>query len=271
MKAFITGASGQLGFELAQLLGGNGIAADVADLDITDEHAVFGAPKTDIILNCAAYTNVDGAEENEDAAFAVNCLGAKYLTALAEKQNIPIVHVSTDYVFDGFGRVPYVETDLTNPQTVYGKTKLLGEKEVSAYEKHFIVRTAWLYGRNGKNFVKTIARLAGEREMLTVVSDQMGCPTEAKDLAQHILRLAETEAFGTYHCTGNGACSWYDFACEIVDILKLDCTIQPCSTADYPAKAKRPAYSVLSNEKLKREIAYTMLPWKDRLKEFLTD
>ena len=269
MKVLITGANGQLGYEFSKLLGENAILTDFDNLDITDFCQVQNAPEVDIIINCAAYTNVDGAEDNEKDASAVNVTGPENLTKLAKLRNIPIVHVSTDYVFDGTGEIPYVESDKTNPQSVYGTTKLEGEEKVREYNKHYIVRTAWLYGEKGKNFVKTIARVGREKGQLKVVSDQIGCPTNAKDLAEQILRLIETEKYGTYHCTGSGKCSWYDFACEIISGLEIECEVAPCKTGEFPAKAKRPAFSVLDNSKLEKVTSSKMPYWKESLKEYL--
>ncbi|MBQ7039943.1 MAG: dTDP-4-dehydrorhamnose reductase [Clostridia bacterium] len=271
MKILITGAKGQLGNEFSKLLGSSAILTDYDNLDITDYEQVKNAPEADIIINCAAYTNVDGAEDDYDGACQLNAKGVENLTKLAEMRNIPIVHVSTDYVFDGEGKKPYTECDATNPKSVYGNTKLEGERIVSAYPKHYIVRTAWLYGEMGKNFVKTIARVGREKGKLKVVSDQFGCPTNAKDLAEQILRLIKTDAYGTYHCTGSGECSWFDFACEIIKLLGIECEVSPCKTGEFPAKAKRPAYSVLDNSKLEKAVGAKMPQWKESLEKYLKD
>ena len=267
MKVLLTGADGQLGQAFCTLLGAEAIATDASTLDITkniDFEASF-----DLIINCAAYTNVDGAEDDFETAFSVNVTGAQNLVNFAKRKNVPLVHVSTDYVFDGMSEKPYTEEDAVCPQSVYGKTKEEGEQIVRTYEKHFIVRTAWLYGKQGKNFVKTIMRVAKEKGELKVVSDQIGCPTNAADLAKQIVRIAQTEAYGTYHCTGSGMCSWYDFACEIVKLLNIPCVVSPCKTGEFPTKAKRPAYSVLDNTKTENLTGEKMPFWKDSLTEFI--
>ena len=267
IKVLLTGADGQLGRTISSLLGENAIATDAYTLDIT-KPIVWDEP-FDIIINCAAYTNVDGAEDNPDMAEEINVSGTKNLVEFAKRKNVPLVHISTDYVFDGMSVKPYKETDAVCPQSVYGKTKEAGEQYVRQYEKHFIVRTAWLYGKYGKNFVKTIMHVAKEKGELKVVSDQIGCPTNAEDLAKQILRLVETDAYGTYHCTGSGMCSWYDFACEIIRLSNIPCVVSPCVTGEFPAKAKRPAYSVLDNTKLERVTGAKMPDWKDSIAKFI--
>ncbi len=267
IKVLLTGADGQLGKAFCDLLGENVIATDADTLDIT-KPIDFDIP-FDIIINCAAYTNVDGAEDAPDLAEKINVLGAKNLAEFATKKDVPLVHISTDYVFDGTFKTPYTEQDSVCPQSVYGKTKEAGERYVRQHEKHFIVRTAWLYGKHGKNFVKTIMRVAKEKGELKVVCDQIGCPTNAEDLAKQILRLIGTEAYGTYHCTGSGICSWYDFAFEIIKLSGIPCTVSPCKTGEFPAKAKRPAYSVLDNTKLEQITGKKMPCWKDSLAEFI--
>lgn len=267
IKVLITGADGQLGRTFSALLGENAIITDAYTLDIT-KPIVLDEP-FDIIVNCAAYTNVDGAEDNPDLAEEINVFGTKNLVEFARKKDVPIVHVSTDYVFDGASETPYTEKDLVSPQSVYGKTKEAGERFVRQYEKHYIVRTAWLYSKHGKNFVKTIMRFAKEKGELQVVSDQIGCPTNAEDLTKQIIRLIKTNAYGTYHCTGSGLCSWYDFACEIVRLSDISCVVSPCKTGTFPAKAKRPAYSVLDNTKLEQITGEKMPDWKDSLAKFI--
>ena len=281
MNVLITGSNGQLGRELAKnlsngftelgpipetLQGAQVVCVDVEEMDITNYDAVVDLVEElnlDLIINCAAYTNVNKCETDSDAAFRVNALGARNLAMAAERFGAKLVHVSTDYVFSGEDREPRTEWDLCNPQSVYGKTKYLGEQYVRDFcSRYFIVRTAWLYGYVGNNFVKTILRLARENGGVKVVNDQFGNPTNAADLAHHILKLAATEQYGVYHCTGSGECSWYDFASKIVEYT-------PCTTDEYPTPAKRPAYSALDHRMLRNTVGDEMRPWQEALKYFL--
>ena len=215
-------------------------------------------------------TNVDGCEEHEDAAFRVNALGPKNLALAAKKSGAKLVQVSTDYVFSGNEESERTEDDSTDPQSAYGRSKLAGEQLVrETYDKHFIVRTAWLYGYVGANFVKTMLRLAKEKGSIKVVNDQFGNPTSANDLAYEILRIAETENYGTYHCTNNGVCSWFDFASAIVDEAGISCEKKPCTTEEFPRPAKRPNYSSLRNAQLEKTTGDEMRPWQDALKEYI--
>lgn len=292
MKILITGSNGQLGNELASMLktgeagigkiseqykGCEVIAVDVDTLDITDCSAVdkfVNDNKPDIIINCAAMTNVDGCETNFDAAMKVNAIGPRNLAMAAEKHGAKLVHVSTDYVFQGDGNTPRCEWDETGPNTVYGKSKLLGEKYVEEFSTRcFILRTAWLYGLIGKNFVKTMRRLGNMNEVTTVVDDQRGNPTNANDLAYHILKLAITEEYGIYHCTGEGECSWADFAKLIMELSGCKGTVARCTTEEYsqkyPASAPRPLYSSLDNLMLKCTVGNEMRDWQTALKEYI--
>lgn len=288
MKILITGADGQLGQTLIDILnqGKSPIgeipkelvnceicALDIHTLDITDCSAVLNTFKTknpQIVINCAAYTAVDNAEEEWDTAFNVNAKGVENLVKGCKAIGAKLLHISTDYVFDGKSTTPYTEDDTPNPKTVYGKTKLQGEKYALGYEKTFVIRTAWLYGKNGNNFVKTMLRLGDTRNSITVVNDQKGTPTNAGDLAHHILKLGVTENYGIYHCTGEGECTWYDFACEIMQFSGKDCKVMPCTTDEYPTKAVRPAYSVLENKALRLTVGNEMRHWKTALQEFIT-
>lgn len=288
MKIVITGSNGQLGTELSVILKnmkseiGNidssyekaeVFPVDIDTLDITDYKAVdkYAADiKPDIIINCAAMTNVDGCETMKETAFKVNAIGVRNLAKAAESVGAKFVHVSTDYVFSGEGSEPFSEWDAIAPQSVYGKSKALGEKYAAEFcRKYFIVRTAWLYGYNGKNFVKTIMRVAREHDKITVVNDQRGNPTNANDLAHHILKLAVTEEYGIYHCTGTGECSWYDFAKEIVSLSGIDCEVVPVTTEEYGNKTKRPAYSSLRNLGLECTVGDEMREWRTALKEYI--
>lgn len=279
----LTGYEGQLGSEIVKVLEKQDnilmIKVNSKELDITNRVFVLSyiiQSKPDIIINCAAYTNVDQAEEDYEKAFQVNALGPRNLAIAAESIGAKLIHISTDYVFDGRGVLsdgeilPYREYDLPNPINVYGKTKLLGENYLRELcSKYFIIRTSWLYGENGNNFVKTIIRAAKEKGQLQVVNDQVGNPTNAEDLANHILRLAFTDEYGVYHCTGNGICSWYDFACKIVEYTGIDCTVEPVDSKQFERKAKRPSYSCLDNMMLRSTIGDNMRNWEEALFDFI--
>ncbi len=290
MKILITGANGQLGTELCKCLkngktelgdiakelkGAQIFKTDIENLDITNLKAVKKFVKDsqpDVIISCGAYTNVDGCETNFDDAFKVNALGARNLAMAAKKAKAKLIHVSTDYVFSGEkADAPACECELPNPTSAYGKTKLLGEKYAQQFcDKTFIVRTAWLYGYEGKNFVKTMVRVGKQNGKLTVVNDQVGNPTNAADLAHHILKLAVTNEYGVYHCTGSGICSWYDFATEIIKLSGVEASVSACTTKEYkknyPNSASRPEYSALDNTMLRCTVGDEMRDWKDALK-----
>lgn len=296
MKVLITGANGQLGTELRRcfahgctelgplpekLRHASVVETDVGvpgmeSLDITDRHAVAAFVRRhapDVIFSCAAYTNVDGCDANPDDAFRVNALGARNLAMAAEEVGAKLVHISTDYVFCGAGSAPLSECETPAPKSMYGKTKLLGEEYVRQFcTRWFVVRTAWLYGYVGKNFVKTMVNAARKTGSLTVVDDQLGNPTNVADLAHHILKLAVTEEYGVYHCTGEGVCSWYEFTKEIVRLAGLQATVAPCTSAEYkaahPAAADRPAWSALDNRMLRCTVGDEMRPWKQALAAF---
>ncbi len=288
MKLLITGSKGQLGNAIVHLLQNDSnaigkipdvyknceiLAVDVDQLDITklDDVLKFCEQhRPNIIINCAAMTNVDGCESDTDLAESVNATGPKNLSIAAEKINAKIVHVSTDYVFHGDATAPYIESDKCDPVTAYGISKYHGELNVADQcKRHFIVRTSWLYGYIGNNFVKTIRKFAKEKGVLTVVDDQRGNPTNADDLAYHILLIANTENYGIYHCTGNGECTWYDFACKIVEYSKIPCEISPCTTEQSARKAKRPAFSSLRNLHLEQTVGDKMRQWEEALKEYI--
>ncbi|GHV77331.1 NAD(P)-dependent oxidoreductase [Spirochaetia bacterium] len=273
MKLLITGSRGQLGTELQRQATCGITAVDVDELDITKLDSVRSMIKKvapDSIINCAAYTNVDKCETDKDAAFAVNALGARNLAVAAGEFGAKLIHISTDYVFDGSGNEPRREWDLPNPESVYGYTKLVGEQYVRQFcPRSFIIRTAWLYGYAGANFVKTILNAARSGKPLKVVNDQRGNPTSAVDLAKHLLKLAETEEFGIYHCTNNGECSWYEFAAEFLKRSGLKYTIEPCTTEEFPRAAKRPAYSSLDNMMLRLTTGDEMRSWQDAIAEYM--
>lgn len=274
----ITGANGQLGMCLKDILGADkAIYTDVAELDITSEREVieFGA-KHDIsaIINCAAYTNVDQAEDEPELAHKINAVGPENLARLAAEKDIPLVHISTDYVFDGSGNKPLSETDTVSPLGVYGKTKREGEETVLKYTKTAIIlRTAWLYSRYGRNFVKTMLRLGREKTQIGVVSDQFGTPTYAPHLAEIIAGILPKIRPGSkeiYHITDEGACSWYDLAWYALSRVKSKCHVGAISTADYPTKAQRPAFSVLDKTKLKQGFHISLPHWTQGVDECLT-
>lgn len=282
-KVLITGASGQLGRAMNQVLrdGKNyklyrtshteNVDEGIQSLDITDEAAVnmiVERIKPDIIINCAAFTAVDLCESEEDKAFQINALGPKYLSVATEKIGAKLVHVSSDYVYDGEASKPYVEGDSTNPISVYGKTKLAGDTYVQELcRKSFILRVSWVYGE-GKNFVRTMLRLADSGKQLRVVADQYGTPTSALEIARVIAYLMKTESYGIYHATCEGSTSWYDFAVEIFNQAEKTVEIEAIPTSQYPTPAKRPMYSVLDNRALRERHGYIMKEWKEALKEY---
>lgn len=272
----VTGAGGQLGCELRKI----GFSpldevffTDVAELDITDKEAVesyVSRNDIDTIVNCAAYTAVDKAEEEPDKAELINAKAVENLAEVADKEGCLLVHISTDYVFDGMASEPYTEKSLVNPQTVYGRTKLAGERAIKKSGcLAIVIRTAWLYSEYGTNFVKTVLRLAKEKGELNVVADQVGTPTYAADLAAAIAHILADDCVadktGIYHFSNEGVCSWYDFAQEIVRLSGEPCKVNALKTADYPSKAHRPAYSVLDKTKIKREFGVVVPEWKEAL------
>ncbi|PES17451.1 dTDP-4-dehydrorhamnose reductase [Bacillus cereus] len=277
MKVLVTGAKGQLGQDVLCLLENQpwevfGFGRE--ELDITNEEQVREkvlAIKPNIIIHTAAYTQVDQAESDEETAFKVNAEGTKYLAQAAEAVEAKFCYVSTDYVFDGTNNEPYKTNDETNPQTIYGKSKLAGEQYTSEYcSKYFVVRTSWVFGLHGNNFVKTMLRLADERSELEVVNDQFGSPTYTNDLARFIIELVETNKYGIYHASNSGVCSWYEFAKEIFRQSNRSINVNAISTAEFQRPAQRPAYSVLEQKKI-AEQGLIMLPnWKEALGRYLS-
>lgn len=267
----ITGCNGQLGRELTARLP-NAIATDADALDITDFDAVKKFVTTnniDTIINCAAYTAVDRAESDVDLATRVNVTGPENLA----KTGCKLVHISTDYVFDGTSHTPYKTTDTPNPTSVYGKTKLAGERAILQNNGNaIIIRTAWLYSTHGNNFVKTMLRLGAERETINVVCDQIGTPTYAGDLADAIVKILPQinhETAGIYHYTNMGVCSWYDFATAIMELGGRKCTVNAIPTSEYPTPATRPFYSVLDKTKIIKTFGITIPHWHDALRRCL--
>lgn len=280
MNILITGCNGQLGNEMRNVLSGNEqynvIYTDVAELDLTDAQALeqfFEANPIDVVVNCAAYTAVDAAEDNEALCRLINVDAVRLLATTAHSHGAKVVHVSTDYVFDGKGHRPYREDDPTCPQSVYGFTKLDGEKALfDAAPDSVVLRTAWLYSPYGKNFVKTMLTLGRTREALNVVVDQVGTPTYAYDLALAIKAVIDAEKWvaGVYHFSDEGAVSWYDFTKAIHRLAGItSCNVSPCMSDQFPAKAARPNYSVLDKTKIKATYGITIPYWEDSLNDCL--
>jgi dTDP-4-dehydrorhamnose reductase len=247
-------------------------AMDVDELDITRRNVVLsaiGELRPTLVINAAAYTDVDGCETHESEAMAVNAIGPANLAEACRQRGARLVHVSTDYVFDGTRRQPYLPDDHFHPQSAYGRTKAAGEAEIrkALPDGHVIVRTSWLFGVHGKNFVKTIARLAGERPELRVVTDQVGCPTYAPDLAAALIVLGLSASTGTFHFCNAGECSWNAFAAEILRLAGADCRVLPMSSSELNRPAPRPAYSVLSTASLDRDTGLAPRPWQEALAE----
>jgi dTDP-4-dehydrorhamnose reductase len=273
----VTGASGQLGSELKDLSSlypnNTFVFTDVAELDICNHTAVkefIVKNEINIIINCAAYTAVDKAEEQEDLANAINHLAIANFAQIAKDINIKLIHISTDYVFDGTNHVPYQETDEPNPQSVYGTTKLTGENAIKTINpaNTVIIRTSWVYSNYGNNFVKTMLRLGKERKELGVIVDQIGTPTYARDLAKTVLEILpkiNNEKVELFHFSNEGVCSWYDFANAIFEIGGINVKVNAIETFQYPTAAKRPSYSVLNKSKIRNKFQIEIPNWKDSL------
>ncbi|MGI5849975.1 MAG: dTDP-4-dehydrorhamnose reductase [Christensenellales bacterium] len=277
----IIGANGQLGLQMQKALTKGEIAYrayDYPDVDIASFESMdklIDSINPDAVVNCAAYTNVDKAETDAQNAFDINAIGPKNLAMLCNKKNIELVHISTDYVFSGEAILqngqprPYIESDECDPCTVYGKTKLEGEKFISDFhDKWYILRTAWLYG-DGNNFVRTMLKLSGHHDSVRVVNDQIGSPTSTADLAEAICGLINTQKYGLYHATCEGLCSWYDFTKKIFELKGISTKVIPVTSEEFIRPAKRPAWSVLENANLKRINNNVFRPWEDALTEYL--
>ncbi|RUT30603.1 dTDP-4-dehydrorhamnose reductase [Paenibacillus zeisoli] len=276
-RILITGAQGQVGRELQHVFAGKGYEVHglgQSELDITDTEQcfqVFWRLKPDVVIHAAAYTNVDRAESEPDLAYQVNTYGTRNIAAAAECIQSKLIYISTDYVFDGgTGQEPFDEFHPTKPINVYGYSKLEGEKFVrQLHSRFFIVRTSWVYGHHGGNFVRTMLELASKQENISVVNDQIGCPTYTRDLAHKLEELASSSKYGTYHVSGAGSCSWYDFACSIFELAGLKMTVMPVSTSEFPRPARRPAYSVLKPQALRLNGFSPMRDWKEALADFM--
>ena len=281
MVVLVTGGNGQLGQSL-QFISKNYptiqfVFCSSSDLDITDKarcEKMFQQHQPDYCINAAAYTAVDKAESEIEKATAINVTGPKYLAEVCKERGIVLIHVSTDFVFDGSKTTPYSETDQPNPTGVYGQTKLDGERAIqSVFDHYYIVRTSWVYSQFGANFMKTMLRLASERDALSVVNDQIGTPTNAVDLAEVLLEIItehyknNTEHFGIYNFSNEGTCSWYDFANKIFEVNHIKIDLQPIPTSSYPTPAKRPKYSVLNKSKIKNTFGISISDWESSLKK----
>ena len=278
MNILVTGVKGQLGHDVFNKLKEeklhNAFGVDFDDLEISNEFSVksfFQSKKIDAIIHCAAYTAVDSAEDNQDICFDVNVNGTKYLLNEAIKQDAKFIFISTDYVFDGNKQGEYEVDDIKQPNSVYGKTKDTAEQIVLKYNRAFVVRTSWVYGLNGLNFVKTMLNLADKKSEISVVSDQIGSPTYSYDLADLLCDMVNTEKYGIYHATNEGFCSWYEFAKKIFELTGSKMIVKPILTASYPTKASRPKNSRLSKEFLYRNGFEKLPPWKDAIKRYIIE
>ncbi len=284
MKVLVTGSAGQLGQDLVLLLQAQGhevLGCDRQEMDITDLDQcveIIGGFAPDAVIHCAAHTAVDVAETDIDAAYLINATGSRNVALAAEKAGAKLVYISTDYVFDGMGTQPYHEYDNTDPQSIYGKSKRAGEVLVqSLSSKFFIVRTSWVYGKYGNNFVKTMLKLGQEKPLLQVVDDQKGSPTYTVDLANFLLELIQTEKYGIYHASNTEFCTWYEFTqaifAEAEDILGLKFTakLEPCSTEQFPRPAPRPQYSVMEHLAIRTNGFQDIRPWREGLRDFLLE
>lgn len=281
MRILVIGSNGQLGTDFAAQAESAGhyvIGVDYPQIDIREKSSVkscMDGANPDVVVNCAAYTAVDNCETDSNAAFALNGDACGTLAEVCKSCGALLVHISTDYVFDGNASSPYTEDSQTDPQSVYGKSKLRGEKTIlDSYDNSMIFRIAWLYGAHGNNFVKTIRKIAEanakENKPLRVVSDQFGTPTWTVSVCRQILVMLDKRERGVFHCTSEGSCSWYDFAKAIVDAAGINADVQPCTTAEFPRPAPRPTYSVLENARLKSAGMNIMPDWREAFREFLS-
>lgn len=283
MMVWVIGNKGMLGQELTAHFQEEGIESIGSDREVSilEPKAIedfYKQNRPDWIINCSAYTAVDKAEKDSTNAYLINQQGAANIADLACNVDVPLIHISTDYVFDGTSSSPLKEDAVTGPQGVYGASKLAGEEEIiRKTQKYFILRTAWLYGKYGPNFVYTMIKLMNKLETLKVVNDQIGSPTWTRDLTGLILSIIQTNStdYGTYHISGEGKCSWYGFAKEIyklgktIKLIDSDCSLNPCSSDEFPTAAKRPAFSLLSKDKIKEILNYSVNSWDSSLSDFM--
>lgn len=278
MRFLVTGVKGQLGHDIMNELhkrGHEGIGVDIAEMDITDPAAcerVITESNVDGVFHCAAYTAVDAAEDNKEVCMKINAGGTENIAKVCEKLDIKMMYISTDYVFNGEGTRPWEPDDEREPLNAYGESKYYGEVAVTDHVKKFyIVRIAWVFGVNGKNFIKTMLKLGKERDTLTVVDDQIGSPTYTYDLSRLLVDMMETDKYGFYHATNEGLCSWYEFACEIFKQAGINVKVLPVSSDQYKAKAKRPSNSRLNKEKLSANGFERLPKWQDALSRYLVE
>ncbi len=271
----VTGSKGQLGTDVVSTLYKDYNIVGLAKhaLDITNLEASLNIVKDikpHIIINCSAYTNVDKGEQDIDLAYRINAFGTKNLAIAALENNCKLVHISTDFIFDGEKNSPYIETDSPNPLNVYGKSKLLGEQFIQEINpQYYILRTSWLYGKNGNNFVKTMLHLTNENKIINVVHDQRGTPTYTKDLVQVIKKVIKTDAYGIYHASNEGSCTWFEFANEIFKLANIkNIQLLPITTEELSRPARRPFYSVLKNHMLELNFDYRLRPWEEALNQY---
>lgn len=278
MRVFVTGVKGQLGYDVMNELekqGLEGIGVDIDEMDITDADQVNKVIKEaapDAVIHCAAYTAVDAAEDNEEICRKVNAQGTENIAKVCEELDIKMMYISTDYVFNGQGERPWEPDDESEPLNVYGQTKYEGELAIEEHvKKFFTVRIAWVFGVNGKNFIKTMLNLGKTHDHLTVVNDQTGSPTYTYDLARLLVDMIQTDKYGRYHATNEGLCTWYEFACEIFKQAGMDVSVAPVSSDEYPAKAKRPSNSRMDKSKLTANGFQPLPTWQDALSRYLKE
>ena len=278
MKVLVTGTKGQLGYDVVNELekrGHTAIAVDIEEMDITDAvsvEKVITEAEVDAVIHCAAYTAVDAAEDNVEICRRVNAEGTENIAKVCKKRDLKMIYISTDYVFDGEGERPWEPDDERHPLNVYGQTKYEGELAVEKYlEKYFIVRIAWVFGVNGKNFIKTMLKLSETHEELNVVDDQVGSPTYTYDLAVLLVDMVESDKYGRYHATNEGLCTWYEFAKEIFRQAGVEVKVNPVTSDMFPAKAKRPKNSRMSKEKLDANGFHRLPTWQDALERYLSE
>lgn len=278
MRVLVTGVKGQLGYDVVNELKNRNheaVGVDIEEMDITDEESVnrvIREAAPDAVIHCAAYTAVDAAEDNEVLCRNVNARGTGNIARVCRDLDIRMMYISTDYVFNGQGTRPWEPDDKREPLNIYGQTKYEGELEVEEnLDKYFIVRIAWVFGVNGKNFIKTMLNLGKTRDKLNVVADQVGSPTYTFDLARLLVDMIETEKYGRYHATNEGLCSWYEFASEIFRQAGMNVTVEPVTSDQFPVKAKRPMNSRMSKDKLKENSFQPLPSWQDALRRYLSE